>query len=125
MARPRSENPALAAQRRKVKDIKDLGDDNIGKASPKVRELQVSDLNDLANKFHGIPVANPRLEGLTIDDYKSLEAVFQGYKQQLEEKAARGEAVIPGEEEIFDNWSCCCCTPCCCCAAAEVDPFAA
>ena len=125
MARPRSETPAVIAQERKVADIQDLGKENLDKASPKVRELRVADLNDLARKFQGVDVANPNIQDLSVDDYRSLEDVFQGYKQHLLERAEGGEAVIPGEEEIFDNWSCCCCTPCCCCAAADVDPFAA
>jgi hypothetical protein len=124
MAPPR-ENPALAVEKRKVKDIEDLGSENVQKATPKVRELRVKDLNDLARRLQGVDVRNPNIDDLGVEDYQSIEEVFQGYKRQLLERAQRGEQVVPGEEEIFDNWSCCCCTPCCCCAAAEVDPFAA
>jgi hypothetical protein len=125
MPQPRGDNPALEVERRKINEVKDLGDENLRKATPKVRELRVKDLNDLARKLHGLDVRNPTVDDLSVEDYRSIEEVFQGYKQQLLERAERGENVVPGEEEIFDNWSCCCCTPCCCCAAADVDPFAA
>jgi hypothetical protein len=123
MGRPRTE--PTTPEVRKIKEIEDLGEDALRRATPKVRELRVKDLNDLARRLQGVDVMNPSLDDLQIEDLRSLEDAFQGYKQSLLEQAERGEVKIPGEEEIFDNWSCCCCTPCCCCAAADVDPFAA
>ena len=123
MARPRTE--PSTPERRKVSEITDLGDEALRRATPKVRELQVKDLNDLARRVQGVDVINPKLDDLKIEDIKSLESAFSEYKANKLKKVERGEEKIPGEEEIFDDWSCCCCTPCCCCAAADVDPFAA
>jgi hypothetical protein len=123
---PQPRKPSKAGSKTRVKQL-DMPADVAGKATAKVADLTIADLNDLAERAAGTPVDNRDLDGLTADDIRSLEEVFEGAKL-----AAAGqfkglgiaEGGEPLEGEIFDNWSCCCCTPCCCCAAAEVDPFA-
>jgi hypothetical protein len=134
MARPRT-TPAAARELRKVSQIKELGADNLKKATPKVKQLQVKDLEELARRFQGVDVQNSKLDKLELDDFKSLEDVFQGYKHKALEQASRAKpARAPVKSTNGGGGTggaggcgvnvCCCCTPCCCCAAAAVDPFA-
>jgi hypothetical protein len=133
MARPRT-TPTATRELRKVSQIKELGAANLKKATPKVKQLQVKDLEDLARRFHGVELENTKLDKLQFEDFKSLEDVFQGYKHKALEDAARARpARAPVKSTNGGGGSsagscgvnvCCCCTPCCCCAAAAVDPFA-
>jgi hypothetical protein len=118
-----------------VSEIKELGADNLRKATPKVKQLQVKDLEDLARRFHGVDVENSKIDKLQLEDFKSLEDVFQGYKHKALEQASRAKpARAPVKSTNGGGGTggaggcgvnvCCCCTPCCCCAAAAVDPFA-
>jgi hypothetical protein len=134
MARPRT-TPFAARELRKVSEIKELGAANLKMATPKVKQLQVKDLEDLARRFHGVEVENSKLDKLQFDDFKSIEDVFQGYKHKALEDAARARPAKAPVKPTGDGGGssagscgvnvCCCCTPCCCCAAAAVDPFAA
>ncbi len=135
MARQRA-TPLAARELRKVSEIKELGAANLKMATPKVKQLQVKDLEDLARRFHGVDVENSKLDKLQFADFQSLENVFQGYKHKALEDAARARpAKAPvksgngggggcGTAGSCGVNVCCCCTPCCCCAAAAVDPFA-
>jgi hypothetical protein len=134
MARPRT-TPFAARELRKVSEIKELGADNLKKATPKVKQLQVKDLEDLERRFHGVEVENSKIDKLDLEDFKSLESVFQGYKQKALDQAGRAKPARAPVKSTNGGGStggaggcgvnvCCCCTPCCCCAAAAVDPFA-
>jgi hypothetical protein len=133
MARQRT-TPLAARELRKVSQIRELGAENLKKATPKVKQLQVKDLEDLARRFQGVEVENSKLDKLQVQDFKSLEDVFQGYKQrqlQVALKAKPAKAPVKGGGNGGGGGAggcginvCCCCTPCCCCAAASVDPFA-
>jgi hypothetical protein len=109
-----------------IHEIRDL-EPHLKNATPKVRELTVGDLDDLATKFKGHDPGNPKVAALNLQDLQSLEASFQGLRQEAARRAQHEG--VPGEPTPADpeDWSisCCSCTPCCCCAAAEVDPFAA
>jgi hypothetical protein len=108
--------------------LKDLNRKAFGRATPRVQELTIDDLNKLA-KVAGSTTgqASGAVAGLTADDLKSLDDAMHESRLQASDVLARrlkgGQEVSAEEQEIFDNWSCCCCTPCCCCAAADVDPF--
>jgi len=99
---------------------------HLRRATPKVRELTVADLEDLETKFKGQDPRNPKVAELSLEDLQSLEETFQGMRQDAARRAQQEGIPGPTPEEP-DDWSisCCSCTPCCCCAAAEVDPFAA
>lgn len=115
---PRQRDPKT-----KLTEVPDL---HHAKATPRVRELDIQDLNDLATKFHGHEVDNPKVQALTLEDIQSIEEVFSGAKEEGARRAQREGLPGPTPEEPIDwSISSCCCTPCCCCAAAEVDPFAA
>jgi hypothetical protein len=124
---PQPRRPPRAGVKTKVKQL-DLPANLASKASKRVQELTVGDLNDLASQASGLSVENTSLQGLTEEDIRSLEEVFQGAKLAAAGQVAGRPGLTGGDEglegEIFDNWSCCCCTPCCCCAAADIDPFA-
>ena len=115
-----------------MSQIKELGAENLRKATPKVKQLQVKDLEDLARRFHGVEVENSKIDKLELEDFRSLEDVFQGYKQKALQQASRAKpAAAPVKTTDGGGGAggcgvnvCCCCTPCCCCAAAAVDPFA-
>jgi hypothetical protein len=134
MARPRT-TPFAARELRKVSEIKELGAANLKRATPKVKQLQVKDLEDLARRFHGVEVENSKIDKLELEDFKSLEDVFQGYKHKALEQASRAKPARAPVKSTNGGGTggaggcgvnvCCCCTPCCCCAAAAVDPFEA
>jgi hypothetical protein len=90
--------------------------------NPKVLDLTIQDLTDLADELAGLDSHNPSVKSLRAEDLQDIEAIF--YESRVRAFRGRGGA-RPGEvqAEIFDNWSCCCCTPCCSCAASETDPF--
>lgn len=93
----------------------------VSKASPRVAELTVRDLNDLAAAFQGVEVRNPRISKLSVQDIQNIEEVFGEYKMRQLQKIS---TTVSRVDELAIDISCCCCTPCCCCAATEVDPFA-
>jgi hypothetical protein len=121
--------------------IKDMGPTLIPDPSileevnPRVLDLSVKDLQDLASQISGVESNNPRVRNLNAQDLQDIEAVFyeakikaiqtQGSGTPFEYRPEPGELGAEGEVEaqFFDGWSCCCCTPCCSCAAADVDPF--
>lgn len=86
------------------------------KAIPKVAELTVEDLNDLAQEFSGIPSKNPRVADLTLEDISDLEAVFFDFKVAAGRELHRAGDLKAASVDV----SCCCCTPCCCCAATDM-----
>lgn len=104
-------------QLRTVADLQ-LVDKEVLERTPKIRDLTVHDLNDLADEFSGIPTNNPRVSDLTLEDIQDLEGVF------FEFKVATGRDMIASaraaQRETTVDVSCCCCTPCCCCAAADM-----
>jgi hypothetical protein len=118
-------NPRKLERLRTVADLQ-LVDKEVLDRTPKIRDLTVHDLNDLAEEFSGIPTNNPRVSDLTLEDIQDLEGVF------FEFKIATGRdmiAVATGRDQIASarpvggtsvDVSCCCCTPCCCCAAADM-----
>ena len=118
-----SEQEAAAGGGRKLKSV---SPEVFGKATPRVQELTINDLENLAQVARGGGGAAGAVAELTPEDIRSLEDSFREAKLQAADALARrakGQSLSPEEEEIFWNWSCCCCTPCCCCAAADVDPF--
>ena len=92
--------------------------DEVLKQSPKIAELTVRDLNDLALEFSGVPSKNEVVSNLSLDDIQDIEGVFYQFKvaagRDLVKKAGKG-----GKAGSVDV-SCCCCTPCCCCAATDM-----
>jgi hypothetical protein len=108
--------------------IRSLNPRIFGKASPRVQELTVEDLNKLAQVAHGSAAPSGVITDLSADDLRSLDDAFHEARLQAADLLARrlndDQSLTDEEQEIFNNWSCCCCTPCCCCAAADVDPFA-
>ncbi|MBB2909823.1 hypothetical protein FHS43_001069 [Streptosporangium becharense] len=84
-------------------------------SNPKVRDLTINDLNDLAAEFSGIPTNNRRVAELTLDDLQDLEGVFFEFK-----RAVGRDLVTRGASVSSVDVSCCCCTPCCSCAAADM-----
>ena len=124
-ARGRGPNPTRAVQLQKVGEIGDIPAEMRERASDRVRELTVRDLEDLALKLQGVPTHNPNVDDITYEDLESLEELFQGYKGAKIERLSRVNrlAEVTELQQICD-YTCCCCTPCCCCAAADVEPFA-
>jgi hypothetical protein len=86
---------------------------------PKIAELTVEDLEDLASEFAGLDSGNSKVKDLTVEDIQDLEGVFFQFRAGALQKAATGDA---GELEW--SISCCSCTPCCCCAAVDVEASA-
>jgi hypothetical protein len=105
-----------ALLRRKVRDM-GLGDPK----NPKVSDLTVKDLNDLATEFQGVRSRNAKVASLTIADMEDLEGVFMEYKVNTA-RDLQTQASASGAVSAEWSVSCCCCTPCCSCAAAEMDP---
>jgi hypothetical protein len=106
--------------------VKSLDPKIFGKATERVQELTVDDLNQLAQVANQSARPTGNVAELTSEDLRSLDNAFHEARLQAADLLARrlgGEGLSEEEEEIFNNWSCCCCTPCCCCAAADVDPF--
>lgn len=118
-----SEQEAAGGRGRKLKS---LNPQVFGRATPRVQELTVEDLDKLAQVATSGAEPSGAVAELTAEDIRSLDDTFQEAKVQAADALARrlrGESLSPEEEEIFWGWSCCCTTPCCCCAAADVDPF--
>jgi hypothetical protein len=117
-------NPARSSKMTKINQMRDIPKDVRGKASKRVLELSVNDLDELALKFQGVPTQNTTIDKLNVTDLKSLEAVFAGYKNTKAEALSSISSVAEIEDiEAFCTETCCCCTPCCCCAAAVADPI--
>ncbi|HEY0640450.1 MAG TPA: hypothetical protein VGD67_22705 [Pseudonocardiaceae bacterium] len=93
----------------------DLVPDEVLAKSPRVRDLTVRDLNDLAAEFAGVPTNNPRVSELTLEDIQDIEGVFYDFKVA----AGRDLARLGTDQLASVDVSCCCCTPCCCCAATD------
>jgi hypothetical protein len=106
-----------AALKRKVSEM-GLGD----LKNPRVADLNVKDLNDLATEFLGVRSRNPAVARLTIADMEDLEGIFMEYKVNTA-RELQGQAAATGVVSAEWSVSCCCCTPCCSCAAAEMDPI--
>lgn len=109
-------------KRRKLKQLD--GGKTFDRATERVQELTIEDLEQLAQVADGSATATAKLQELDAEDLRSLDEAFHQAKLQAADNLAgalQGEGVA--DQEIFDGWSCCCCTPCCCCAAADVDPF--
>jgi len=123
-AAPRTENPVRRNQMTKIKQMRDIPKSARDKASKKVQELAVRDLEDLALKFQGVPTQNETIDRLEVKDLRDLEDVFSSYKNTKAEALQEISSVAEIENiEAFCTESCCCCTPCCCCAAADADPI--
>ena len=73
---PQPRKPPRAGIKTTVKQL-DMPADVARKATPRVLELTVGDLNDLATQASGIPVDNGVLKKLTADDLKELVAEFR------------------------------------------------
>jgi hypothetical protein len=93
-----------------------------------VRNLTVQDLEDLAARFVGKPVANAIVNTIRAVDLRGLEDLFR----DLRDNALQAIAGISGPGGIVaavpsapggTSVSCCSCTPCCCCGAAEINPI--
>ncbi|WP_433252693.1 hypothetical protein ACQPYK_08270 [Streptosporangium sp. CA-135522] len=84
---------------------------------PRIRDLTVHDLNDLASEFSGIATGNDRVSSLSLDDLQDLEGVFFEFKRNVGSGLVRRNGNIRSVDV-----SCCCCTPCCSCAAADMSP---
>ncbi|MFF3442833.1 hypothetical protein [Streptosporangium sp. NPDC002721] len=82
---------------------------------PRIRDLTVHDLNDLAAEFSGIPTTNRRVASLSVDDLQDLEGVFFEFKRSVGSDLVSRRATVSSVDV-----SCCCCTPCCCCAVADM-----
>jgi len=119
------QNSTRAVQLQKVGEIADIPAETRRRASERVRDLSVRDLEDLALRLQGVPTHNPRVEEITYEDLQNLEELFQGYKNAKIESLQRVSRLAEvAELEKICDYTCCCCTPCCCCAAADVEPFA-
>ncbi len=93
-----------------------------------VRNLSIQDLEDLAARFAGKPVANAIVNTIRAVDLRGLEDLFRS----LRDNALQATAGIAGPGGVVAtvpsapggvSVSCCSCTPCCCCGVAEIDPF--
>lgn len=96
-----------------------LVDRSVLERAPKVRDLTVNDLNDLASEFMGIPSNNERVASLTLEDIQDLEGVFFQFKV-----SALRDVATSADDLAAVDVSCCCCTPCCCCAATDMSQTA-
>lgn len=110
-------NPTKQDQLRTIAQL-NLVDASVLERTPKIRDLTVRDLNDLAAEFTGIDTNNPRVSDLTLQDIQDIEGVFFEFKlAQGREIGARGlEELAAVDIDI----SCTCTTPCCCCAATDM-----
>lgn len=123
-AAPDAAVPAPDLRRSLTRRVKDL---SLGPskqlATPRVNDLTIKDLNDLAAEFSGVQSNNPKLASLSLEDLNSIEAVFVDVKLNVAKVTRAAAASSAGAPAV--NVSCCCCTPCCCCAAAVTEPFSA
>lgn len=109
-------SPTQADLLRTVEEL-NIVDPEVLRSMPKVAQLTVKDLNDLASEFNGIPTGNPKIKEFTLEDLQDLEGVFFEYKVAVMRQVQPGQGIAGEEWRV----SCCCCTPCCCCAAADVE----
>jgi hypothetical protein len=111
-------------QEQQTRTVADLGlvDPGTLERMPKVGELTVRDLNDLAAEFSGVKTNNTQVAELSLEDLQNIEEVFFDFKvaagRDLSRTLARGGTV--GDLAAAVDVSCCCCTPCCCCAATDM-----
>jgi len=117
----RREMPNLTKQQqtRTVADLQLVKEDVLQRV-PKVADLTVRDLNDLAAEFSGIPTKNPKVAELSLEDIQDIESVFFEFKVA----AGRDLAQLGRNDLAAVDVSCCCCTPCCCCAATDMSETA-
>jgi len=103
-----------------TRTIKDLGlvQPELLERTPKIAELTVHDLNDLASEFSGVPTSNRRVAELSLEDIQDIESVFYEFKVGAGRELIK-QGKTPGAASSVDV-SCCCCTPCCCCAATDM-----
>jgi hypothetical protein len=109
--------PTKRAQLRTVAELNLVSKETL-RGSPKIAELTVKDLNDLALEFSGVPSKNPVVSELTLEDIQDIESVFYDFKVAAGKDLIQ-RAGIAGRAGSVDV-SCCCCTPCCCCAATDM-----
>ena len=109
------EGAEKAEDRRTVAEL-NLVDPAVLAEMPKIAELTVEDLEDLASEFSGLDSGNQRVKDLSVEDIQDLEGVFFQFRAGALQKAATG-----AEGELEWSISCCSCTPCCCCAAVDVE----
>jgi hypothetical protein len=108
-------NDLKAMQLRTVAEL-DLVPPEVLEKTPKIRDLTVRDLNDLAAEFAGVPTHNATVSELTLEDIQDIEGVFYDFKVA----AGRDLARVGTDQLASVDVSCCCCTPCCCCAATDM-----
>jgi len=97
-------------------------DQQLQQLTPAARQLEKDDLlamwldqdREARDAIKGRVPKVPKV--LTIEDIRSVEAVFGA-------SSPRPAQPAEVEPQFFDGWSCCCCTPCCCCAATVVKPL--
>jgi BMFP domain-containing protein YqiC len=112
-------NPTKAQQLRTVADL-DLVERETLERTPRIADLTVRDLNDLAAEFSGVPTNNPKVAALSLEDIQDIESVFFDFKVA----AGKDLAQIGKGQLASVDVSCCCCTPCCCCAATDMSESA-
>ena len=110
-------SPRKAAELRTIAELR-LVDRALLDRTPRIAELTVHDLNDLAAEFSGIPTANARVADLTIEDIQDIEAVFVDFKLSAGRDLTASASSLKAGTSV--DISCCCCTPCCCCAATDM-----
>jgi hypothetical protein len=110
----RAENLRKKEQTRTVADLGLATPEQLERL-PRIRDLTVHDLNDLAEEFSGIPTGNSRVASLSLDDLQDLEGVFFEFKRSVGSDLVNRRATVSSVDV-----SCCCCTPCCSCAAADM-----
>jgi hypothetical protein len=115
---PAVANPSVASAQLQTVAEMNLVKPEVLDQLPKIRNLTVRDLNDLASSFSGIPTNNPNIAELTLEDLKDIEDVFFEYKlavgRDMERPIGSG-----GVEAAGVSVSSCCSTPCSCCAAVD------
>lgn len=98
-----------------------IADRGVLERMPKVGELTVRDLRDLAAEFSGVKTNNRQVADLSLEDLQNIEEVFFDFKvaagRDLSRTIGRGGV---GDLAASVDVSCCCCTPCCCCAATDM-----
>jgi hypothetical protein len=119
--RPFADKSRNLTKEYQLRTIKDLGlvKPDVLERLPKVADLTVHDLNDLAAEFSGVPTENERVSALTLEDIQDIESVFYEFKVAAGRELVKQGSPVGGAKSSVDV-SCCCCTPCCCCAATDM-----
>lgn len=110
----RGENLRRKQELRTISDLGLVSPEELAQL-PRIRDLTVHDLEDLASEFTGIPTGNERVTALNLNDLQDLEGVFFEFKRSVGRDVARHGGTVRSVDV-----SCCCCTPCCSCAAADM-----